>query len=174
MAGVLMTEPFFDPSRILTEDDALDFYKLATTLDNIDGSYPPDDTGSSGLAVCKAARKLRLISRYTHAFTMTAALNALQSGPVITGFNWYESFDDPKADGTVSISKHAAVRGGHEVQPFGVTIVRRAGQVDMGRSKVHLWNSWGTGYGVGGAFAMSLATWDRLLNEGGDVTVPRA
>src|SRR3974390_862685 len=57
MAGVLMTEPFWTTGRLLTESDAVRLYSEATHLDNIRGNYPPDDTGSSGLAVAKAAKK---------------------------------------------------------------------------------------------------------------------
>lgn len=172
MAGALMTGPLYVAGRTLTETDAVAIYSLATTLDTIKGSYPPEDTGSSGLAVCKAAKQKGLIGSYTHAFTMAAALAALQNGPVITGMNWYTSFDSPAPDGLVSLPKGATIRGGHEVQPYGLHVETTAGQLDLNDSRVLIWNSWGTSYGVGGAFSMTLATWGRLLNEGGDVTVP--
>lgn len=171
--GACMTEPLYVTGRTLTETDAVKCYETATTLDTISGSYPPDDTGSSGLAACKAAKKLGWIGSYTHAFTLAAAVSALQHGPIITGLNWYTSFDAPAADGTVSVTKGATIRGGHEVEVYGVDVVLDAsGAIDLAKSKIHLWNSWGTSYGVGGAFSMTLATWARLLNEGGDVTVP--
>src|SRR5437764_15082615 len=40
---------------VLKLADADRIYSLATTLDAFPGSYPPDDTGSSGLAAAKAA-----------------------------------------------------------------------------------------------------------------------
>jgi len=36
---------------------------------------------------------------------------------------------------------------------------------------VWFWNSWGTVYALGGRFCMSFDTWERLLEEQGDVTV---
>ncbi len=173
IAGACMTEPLFQPLRVLTEVDAVALYRLATMLDDIEGSYPPDDTGSSGLAACKAAKRRGLIGSYSHAFTLSAMLSALQHGPVIVGMNWYASFETPDADGLVSIAKHSPIRGGHEVECFGVDIVRDShGEIAMTLSKLHFWNSWGTSYGVGGAFSMTLATWQRLMSEGGDCTVP--
>src|SRR5882672_8003142 len=49
MAGVLMTEPLWIRGRNLAEADAVALYKTATRLDSVPGTYPPNDTGSSGL-----------------------------------------------------------------------------------------------------------------------------
>ena len=114
--------------------------------------------------VCKAAKQLGLISSYKHAFGIDHALAALVLRPVITGINWYTSFDTPDpATGLVEIASGATVRGGHEVVADGI---------DADKQLVWLWNSWGTGWGVGGRFCMSFETWDQLLKERGDVTVP--
>ncbi len=91
------------------------------------------------------------------------ALLALVLRPVITGINWYTSFDSAAADGLVAIAPGATVRGGHEVV---------ADQIDAPRQLVWFWNSWGTSFGVGGRFAMSFDTWKQLLERTGDVTVP--
>src|SRR5260221_221996 len=102
-----------------------------------------------------------LISGYRHCFSRASMLAALQAGPVIVGMNWYQGFDQPGAGGLVSIS--GSVRGGHEVVSRGV---------DMAAGLIEFDNSWGTGWGDAGRFRMSFATLDRLLAEGGDVTVP--
>ena len=83
--------------------------------------------------------------------------------PVITGINWYTSFDTPDADGLVAIATGATVRGGHEVV---------ADQIDAPNKLVWFWNSWGKAFGVGGRFCMSFDTWQQLLEQTGDVTVP--
>ncbi len=57
MAGVLMTDPFWKAGRLLTESDAVRLYSEATHLDKIRGSYPPEDTGSSGLNFLSQAKK---------------------------------------------------------------------------------------------------------------------
>jgi hypothetical protein len=145
----------------LAEDDAVHLYELETKLEG--NPYPPNDPGGSGLMVCKAAKQLGLISSYTHAFGIDHALKALVKRPVITGIQWYTSFDSPNADGLVELAPGATVRGGHEIVADGI---------DAEQKLVWFWNSWGTQYGVGGRFCMSFETWEELLQQQGDVTVP--
>jgi hypothetical protein len=100
--GVLGTEPFWDTLTVteqqsMDENEAVKVYSLATQLDDVSGTYPPDDTGSSGLGAAQAAKKLGLISGYMHITSVAAAQQAIQSGPFITGVNWYEGFDTPDA-----------------------------------------------------------------------------
>lgn len=162
LAGVLNTAPFRRKgAKLLTEKDAVAIYQAATVIDGFPGQYPPDDTGSSGLAVCKAAKARGLIAGYTHAFGIADALRALQTGPVITGVNWYDGFDRPDANGLVRIS--GQVRGGHEFEVLGY---------DPATDLVTAENSWGPGWGVKGRFHFTSSTWAQLLAEQGDVTVP--
>lgn len=164
MTGWLGCSPFADKfPNVDTFDEkfAVQLYERATQLDNVPGQYPPDDTGSTGLAVAKAAKAEGYISAYHHAFTTKGMLRALQHGPVIIGINWYEGFDNPDPDGIVSIA--GVVRGGHEVLVRGV---------DLESGLLHLDNSWGPLWGAKGSFSMTLDTWARLRREGADVTVP--
>ncbi len=75
------------------EAAAVNLYSAATQVDPLAGSYPPDDTGSDGLSVAKAATAAGLISGYTHAFSLDAALQALMQQPVIIGIDWYQGFE---------------------------------------------------------------------------------
>jgi hypothetical protein len=160
-AGAINTVPVHKTgARVLTEADAVDLYKLATVLDGFPGQYPPDDSGSSGLAVAKAAKQKGLISGYEHAFGIDQAMQALMFYPVITGVNWYEGFDHPSSTGRVEIS--GQIRGGHEFEVRGYHAPSKT---------VGCWNSWGADWGDKGKFRMSVATWARLLEEQGDVTV---
>jgi hypothetical protein len=158
-AGLLMTDPYFTAGRMLDEADAVTLYERATHFDRVKGVYPPDDTGSSGLAVMKAAQALGYITAYQHAFGLQHALEALVLGPVITGVSWYEGFDAPASDGTVTIS--GSVRGGHEFEVVAI---------DADAQTVRACNSWGSDWGDDGYFQFSWDTWDRLLHERGDVT----
>lgn len=161
MAGLLMTGPFFRPERILDEDAAVSLYEAATALDRIPGTYPPDDTGSSGLAVAKAAERAGFIPGYSHAFSLHGLLSGLQHGPVIVGMSWYEGFDAPTSTHELVIA--GGVRGGHEFELLAVDVSSRL---------VRICNSWGTCWGDHGYAVMSYDTLDRLLGEGGDCTIP--
>jgi hypothetical protein len=159
MAGLLMTDPYWHRGRRLTEATAVKLYKYATTVDSEPGQYPPDDTGSSGLAAAKAAQHYQYIKSYGHAFGLQHALEALVLQPVIVGVNWYQGFDHPDPYGNVSIS--GEVRGGHEFELVAI---------DVEAKTVRACNSWGLGYGDGGYFTFSWDDLDRLLQEQGDVT----
>jgi hypothetical protein len=161
LCGALDSAPNLNGSAVLNQGDALQLYELETQLEH--QPYPAHDPGGTGLMVCKAAKEMGLISGYTHAFGIHHALEALVVRPVITGISWYTSFDTPDADGLVEIAEGAAVRGGHEVVADGI---------DLPNELVWFWNSWGSEWGNEGRFCMSFDTWDRLLKEKGDVTVP--
>lgn len=161
LAGALNTVPFHRSGHIEHEPDAIKLYEAASVLDGIPGSYPPDDTGSSGLAVCKAAQRTGLITAYRHAFGIDQALAAVAVGPVITGVSWYEGFDAPDSKGHVAIG--GQVRGGHEFEVVGY---------DARTQLVEAVNSWGREWGAKGRFLFTASDWARLLGEQGDVTVP--
>jgi hypothetical protein len=150
--------PIGDPDA--DETQAVALYSAATRLDNVRGVYPPTDTGSTGVAVAKAAQKAGLISGYQHAFSLDAALKALSVSPLIVGVNWYEGFDQPDASGLVTIS--GSVRGGHEFLLYGI---------DAPGQRVLARNSWGTSWGVDGCFSFSFDDLGRLLDEQGDATL---
>jgi len=164
MAGALMTDPLYVPGRNLGESDAVALYSAATHLDRIPGAYPPKDTGSSGLAVAKAAQRAGYIKEYHHAFTLHGALAALARGPVIAGIPWYEGFDAPDGDSALLVIA-GGVRGGHEIELLAVDVSLRL---------VRGVNSWGPDWGDHGYFTMTWDTLERLMSEEGDVVVPIA
>lgn len=161
LCGALNSAPD-NTGTVYDESQAVTLYEAETALEH--KPYPPNDPGGSGLMVCKAAKHLGWISSYTHAFGIEHALLALVQRPVITGVDWYTSFDnpDPKT-GLVAIAAGATVRGGHEIV---------ADAIDADNKLVYLWNSWGPTWAVGGRFCWSFDTWEELLSSQGDVTVP--
>lgn len=146
------------------EDLAVKVYELATQLDDISGTYPPDDTGSSGLGAAKALVKLGLATKYTHAFSLSALQSAMQAGPVMVGTVWLESmFDVDAATGFVEVDRKSQVAGGHEYVLSAYDATRQAFRID---------NSWGESWGARGSAWFAQADMQWLLSQQGDVTVP--
>jgi hypothetical protein len=167
IAGAINSKPIYQRGdKTLHEADAVELYSLATDLDRYLGVYPPDDTGSSGLAVCKAAKTKGFITSYYHTFSVQQAVTALQDNCLITGIYWYEGFDNPDETGLVKIEGEP--RGGHEIEVVGFHRVAKK----LAGCIVEFENSWGAGWGMNGRFYMTVKDWDTLLDEQGDVTVP--
>lgn len=162
MAQALNTHPLHvSRTPYLTEGDADALYSLATSLDDVPGAWPPDDTGSSGLAVAKAAQEKGYITGYTHAFGLDHTLAALMNGPLIVGTNWTQNMFHPDAHGFVKPT--GAVAGGHEYLLLGV---------NTDRGYATFLNSWGADWGLRGRFHMTLDDFGALLANGGDATQP--
>ena len=170
-AGCVNTRPnFVYPMTAKTEADAFTLYQLEAKMEGY--TTPPADPGGSGLEVCKAAKQLGWISSYTHTFSIGDALLALVKRPVMTGVNWYTSFDSPDENGRVTLGPGATVRGAHEFMVNSMYVPKGATVDDLGAIVVGCTNSWGLAYGLRGRFLMTAATWAQLLSEQGDVTVP--
>jgi hypothetical protein len=149
-------------TTVWKEATAVMIYSAATALDDFPGAYPPDDTGSSGLGVCKAAVNMGLITRYDWAFGFDHTLQTLMTGPVLVGTNWYEGMFYPNSSGVVTISGNPA--GGHEYLLVGV---------DPGKKLLTFQNSWSNLWGLNGRFLMSYDSFKRLLSEDGDAVIAR-
>ena len=150
-------------SEWLTDDDAIDLYSEATLHDEFPGAYPPVDTGSSGLAVAKAAQAKGYISGYRHAFGFRQALLALQIAPVLVGTVWLENMNEP--DGNLMLHASGEELGGHEYLLVGC---------DVDKEYVTILNSWSDDWGDNGTARISFLDFEALLKQEGDVTVPVA
>lgn len=167
--GQCINTTFWKPTRehvkgagyLLTEDDADALYRLATTLDDIPSQYPPDDTGSTGIAVAKAAQQQGYVATYSHAFGLQHMLGALQLHPVICGTTWTNDMFQPDANGFIRPSGDVA--GGHEYLCYAA---------DVDKEFLTFRNSWGAGWGIDGDFRITFADYDELLRDQGDVVVP--
>jgi hypothetical protein len=163
--GVLGTEPFYSAltpvqRQALGEAEAVRLYSQATQLDPWAGAYPPDDTGSDGLSVAKAAVKFGYLSGYQHITSIAAAQTAIQTGPFIVGTVWLDGMFEPDADGYVHAT--GAEAGGHEYECFAL---------DLEADDWWFWQSWGANWGpLGGKFRMKTATFASLLAQQGDAT----
>jgi len=166
LTNLLNCDPFAIPvaavnGRPLSDWDAVGYYAIATTIDPYQHEWPITDTGSSGLAVCKGAKRSGVITSYSHAFGQLHTLGALVLNPVLIGIPWYEGMDTPSADGHVTLD--GKLRGYHEVC---------LNEIDDELQEVSALQSWGE-WGLDGTFKL---TWDQLgtlLGQQGDCSVPK-
>jgi len=169
--GALGTQPFYDAvgSSVLpaaedaagAEDFAIQLYQDATVVDGYPGSYPPDDTGSSGLAVCKVLKSRGTISGYRWARSAYGFLRLLQNGPVLQGMPWFNAFFEPDAQGFIDSTatwSSSGIAGGHEIEAVAVEL----DTTDAFNSVITYVNSWGSGWGDAGRFRMRLRTYEQL------------
>lgn len=164
VAGAAASHGLFTAGEhALDEDFAVKLYSLATILDGVPGSYPPTDTGSTGLGVAKALKALGLAGSYTHAFSIAALNSALQTGPVMIGVTWYNSMFDPKNDGQIVVDPSSGVAGGHELE---------LNAFDATTGEYQVPNSWNETWGRQGYGYFPTAALTSLLSQQGDVTVP--
>lgn len=162
-AQLINTDPFAParPNGYLTEADALKIYKLATTLDDVPGQYPPTDTGSTGVAAAQAGEQLGYFTDYTHALDFDHFTAALQVQPVIVGTNWYNDMFTPGAKGFLTPT--GPLEGGHEYLALGV---------DYENKFITFLNSWGASWGANGRFYITFDDFSMLLSNQGDATAP--
>lgn len=100
--------------RVLTMADANRLYPIATRLDPFPGAYPPDDTGSSGLAGCKAAIQLKLGGEYRWNFSRNAAdiVQQIVDGKTVGVGTWWR-------DGMFDRKPHPKLAGQWVIEPTG-------------------------------------------------------
>jgi hypothetical protein len=100
--------------KILTMENAHEFYHLATMFDPFQGTWPPADTGSSGLASAKAAVKLGLGGEYQHVFGgADEVVQLIEEGLVVScGTWWYDNMFTPNAKGIIEPTGPQV--GGHQ------------------------------------------------------------
>lgn len=148
---------------VLDMDDAVRIYSRATQLDPWPGTYPPDDSGSSGLAAAKASVEFGLVDRYEWVFNGTGGiLAALAAGhPVGVGTWWLQNmFNVDRQTGLIDVSGPRA--GGHQ---WTVTGYRRGYDAFIGQC----W--WGSDWGIAGKFLIRRRDLDTLLADDGDCHV---
>lgn len=147
-------------------DYGLLLYSDATQVDPWEGEWPPDDTGSNGISVCKVLKNRGIISRYEWTFSLEECLAALSDYPVMIGVAWYDSMFWPDEFGEISIQPGSVIAGGHEITLTGI---------DKEKQTVSFVNSWGPEWGDNGNAWMTWNTLGALLGDPvfpGDCCVP--
>jgi hypothetical protein len=150
---------------VLNMDDAIRIYSRNTQIDPWPGSYPPDDTGSSGLASCKTAVEFGLGGEYRWLFGgADEVIQAVMNGQVISvGTWWYWDMFDASGGYFLSrpvITPTGGQAGGHQYVIRGY---------DKGQD-LALGRCW---WGDFRDFWIKRADLDALLRDGGDAHFQR-
>lgn len=170
-AHCLNAEParaFVRPEPTLTNAHAFDFYRGGSRLDPWPGAWEPEDTGSSGLAVCQHLRNIGRIPRYEWAFGFQHGLEVISYATLMQGTWWPEGMFHPDADGRVRPTGPDA--GGHEYLWVGIEIRSKLTPSQNRSWFLNSWGRWGK-YGSGFFYL----TWDdheALLARQGDLIRP--
>lgn len=144
--------------EVLDMDLAVRGYGLATQLDPFDGIYPPNDTGSSGLAAAKAAVQLGIAVEYVWYFSVEDVLIGLQSHPISFGGKWtYDMFDANRINALVRPTGEVA--GGHQWVLSGYVASE---ELIVGEC----W--WGPDFGYNGRFYITVSDFRSLMEDRGD------
>jgi hypothetical protein len=142
--------------RVLDMDDAELLYSLASFDDPWPGGWPPEDTGSSGLAAAKAAQRVGWGAEYFWEFRgADGVVEAIQQGRALSvGTWWYASMMD--LDSSRIVSPRGGIVGGHQYLARGY---------DKTRDLVLCRCWWGVEFRD---FWISRLDLDALLRDGGD------
>lgn len=156
------------------EKYAIGLYHETTDLTGDPASeWPPTDCGSSGLFVCKELEAQRVIAGHKTAVGADNLVSLMQSGTVIVGQPWFQSWFNPDAagfvdgDGTADAlrsSISSGVAGGHETC---ISAVERlaftpSGLVDPFQTVLRVRNSWAAGWGDHGSYRIHASTYVML------------
>jgi hypothetical protein len=116
---------------------ALNAYHWVTANDSYPGTYPPTDTGSDTLTGCKWLVSMGYAKRCVVLAGKSAVLSALQTGPVMSGQNWFASEFSTDSCGRMTVS--GVIEGGHDI-----LIVGYDAATDEGVAQTN----WGNAFGV--------------------------
>jgi hypothetical protein len=131
--------------------------------------WPPTDCGSTGLYVCQELQKRKLIGSYKTATGAANAASLLQSGTVIFGTPFFNSWMEPDGHGFIDgdgswdalqTSIASGVAGGHEMCSFGLEAVAytKIGTLDLDNTVALIRNSWSGSWGDAGSCRIHLST----------------
>jgi hypothetical protein len=157
------------------EEFAILLYHLVTDQTGVPSQeWPPTDCGSNGLYVCQELIAQGFAVSYKSASNVTADITLLQSGSVMQGGPWFNSWMTPDSNGFVDgdgsyeamrAAVNSGVAGGHETLQHGIPQLALAsnGSVDLAHTVIKVRNSWSTQFGLNGDYLLHASTLNYLL-----------
>lgn len=157
-AMMLNSEGNRHPRQVLNMNYAHKVYSAASKTDPWEGSWPPDDIGSSGLAAAQAARAMRVGGEFRWLFGgADEVVQTIMSGRVVSiGTWWYEGM--MFKDANLNISPLGQRVGGHQYVARGYDKTKDAVVIRC------WWGSYRDAY-------LKRSHLNDLLMEGGDAHV---
>lgn len=141
---------------------AQEVYHRCTVADGFPGDWPPEDTGSSGLAACKVLKSARLASGYVWATNRRAFGALLQRSSVMVGMPWFSAWFEPSSEGAFIDNgdwQSSGVAGGHEVL---AEALEAWDDNDPSKCIVRFRNHWRPTWGDAGRFRIRLSTYETI------------
>ena len=163
--------------KTLGNDQCLFLYERATEADDFPETYPPSDTGSSGLGVAKALQKLGVIDRYEWTFDFGQAFAYAAQQPVLLGTIWSEPMFVPDESGIISVGTATDLQNANS-HGMGHEYLWRGARRDWRRGRSTQWlvrirNSWSPQWGLhGDAYIPAEELEHLIIDWHGDVCVP--
>jgi hypothetical protein len=157
------------------EEFAILLYHLVTDQTGVPSQeWPPTDCGSNGLYVCQELIAQGFAVSYKSASNVTADIALLQTGSVMQGGPWFNSWMKPDGNGFVDgdgsyeamrAAVNSGVAGGHETLQHGIPQLALAGDgsVDLAHTVIKVRNSWSTQFGLNGDYLLHASTLNYLL-----------
>lgn len=136
--------------------------------------WPPTDCGSNGLYVCQELIAQGFAASYKAAPNVTGALSLLQTGTVMQGGPWFNSWMNPDSSGfvdgdgsyeAVSAAMKSGVAGGHETLQRGIVQLAQAsnGTIDLASTVIKVRNSWSAQFDQDGDYLLHASTLNYLV-----------
>lgn len=169
-----ITEAGLSGDAVADEKRAIIFYHDDTTQTGDPAQeYPPTDCGSTGLYCCRELIREKLISDYKTGAGAAALLSMLQTGSVIEGTPWFNSWMKPDSDGfvdgdgsfaAVAEAVESGVAGGHETCVHAIMQLAQdsRGVLDLKKTVVKVRNSWSAAFALDGDFLLHASTLQML------------
>jgi hypothetical protein len=160
----LSTKPF---AGHFSNEQGNAIYHQATILDSFQGTWLPDDTGTTVFAGGQAAVYLNRIKGFEVAYTVDEMLQRLMSGPGVVGTDWRQGMMMTDNCGHLSVT--GKVVGGH---------ARAVVAYDAPRERIWELGSWGK-FGVknrAGRYGFQYTTkaeFTKLFANGGEAYFPK-